>query len=439
MFAAAVDAVRPAALLRRVEALPDGVRFGDVALRPAGRFVLVALGKAAPGLAASFLATTRRQPDTVFVLTPDGVAAPPSLAPHLRRAAHPTPDQRGVAATRELLALLAGLRAEDGVLLLLSGGASALLAAPLPGVELGTVATLSRSLMHTGAPIRELNVVRKHLLAAAGGRLAASCPAPVLALVLSDVPGDDLSLIASGPTVADPSTCSDALTVLARRGLLDAFPAVAAFLREGGAESPKPGDPRLQRATTALLGSSADALAAAGAVATEAGFRVVRLTRTLRGEAREVGRTLATLARAAAGGDPVALLAAGETTVHVVGAGCGGRNLELALAAAVELAGTDGICLLAGGSDGVDGSSPAAGAVVDGSTVHRGARRGLDALARLHDNDSWGFFAGSDEAIVTGPTGTNVADVVFVLCAGAPVQMLPTLLRDAPALPRTLP
>lgn len=439
MFAAALDAIRPRNLLRRVEMLPDGVRFGDATLCPGGRFVLVALGKAAPGLAGSFLASARRQPDRVFVLAPDGVPAPQAVVPHLRRASHPLPDERGAAATEELLTLLATLGAEDGVLLLLSGGASALLAAPLPGLALETVAAVSRSLLHAGASIGELNVVRKHLLAAAGGRLAAACPASLLTLVLSDVPGDDLSLVASGPTVADPSTRDDALAILSCRGLLDAFPAVRGVLGGREAETPKAGDARLARTTTLLLGSSADALAAAGAIATHAGFRTVHLTRTLRGEAREVGRALAGLGRAAAGGEPVALLAAGETTVRVVGTGRGGRNLELALGAALELAGSEGICLLAGGSDGVDGTSPAAGAVVDGWTVHRGARRGLDAGVLLADNDAWGFFAGSEEAILTGPTGTNVADLVFVLCAGAPAQFLPAVLRDGAWFPYSLP
>ncbi len=429
MFAAAVAAVQPQALLRRLEVTADGIGAGADRFEPPGRLVVAALGKAAPGLASAFLAATPRRPDTLFVLTTDGVPAAAALSPHLRRAGHPLPDRRGEAATRELLALLAAQEPEDGVVLLLSGGASALLAAPLAGVELEEVVDVTRALQRAGASIGELNVVRKHLLAASGGRLAAGCPAPILALVLSDVPGDDLATIASGPTVADPSSFPDAFAVLERHHLLGSFPRLARFFRNAAGdprlESPKPGDPRLQRAATHLLGSNAQALEAAAAVATSAGLRPVVLTRTLRGEARGVGRMLAAAGRAARAGEPLALLAGGETTVRVRGPGCGGRNLELALAAAVEFAGVEDLCLLAGATDGVDGSSPAAGAVVDGGTVARGEARGWDAGSALEANDSWGFFAAASEAILTGPTGTNVADLVFVLHAGGRLARWP--------------
>ncbi len=435
MFLAAVDAVQPASLLRRVDMVPEGVVFGSVALCPARRFVLVCLGKAAPGLAAAFLARTARRPDEVFVLTTDGVAVADPVRPFVRRGGHPFPDSRGEAATDELLALLGRLHRDDGVLMLLSGGASSLLAAPLPGLGRDDVVAVTRALMHAGAPIGELNVVRKHLLAAAGGRLAAACPAPLLALVVSDVPGDDLALIASGPTVTDPSSRDDALAILARRGLADTFEHVTAFLRSSpAAESVKPGDRRLAGTTTSLLGSSADALAAAAAVASQAGFRPVVLTRVVRGEARAVGPALAAAGCATLAHGPVALLAAGETTVVVTGSGQGGRNLELALAAALQLVGTEGVCLLAGATDGVDGSSPAAGAVVDGRTIARGVRRGRDALACLAANDSWGFFHGAEEAILTGPTGTNVADLVFVLSAGGVRRPLPLALGESARL-----
>jgi glycerate 2-kinase len=443
MFAAALEAVQPQALLRQLEATPDGIRVGGVHCAPRGRLVVVALGKAAPGLAAGLLAAMPRRPDAVFVLTSDGVPANAALAPHLRRAGHPLPDHRGVAATEELLALLASLRPEDGVVLLLSGGASALLAAPLPGVELEEVVDVTRALQRAGAAIGELNVVRKHLLAATGGRLAAGCAAPIATLVLSDVPGDDLATIASGPTVGDPSSFFDALAVLERYELVGSFPRLARFFRTAAGddqlESAKPHDPRLQRATTHLLGCNAQALEAAAAVATSAGLRPVVLTRTLRGEARKVGRILAAAGRAAGGSEPVALLAGGETTVQVRGSGCGGRNLELALAAAVELQGVEELCLLAGATDGVDGGTPAAGAVVDGSTVARGQGRGRDATAALEANDSWGFFAATPEAILTGPTGTNVADLAFVLHAGGrPQRLLLEAFRHLPATPPPL-
>ncbi|MBP1621209.1 MAG: glycerate kinase [Acidobacteria bacterium] len=428
MFLAAVAAVQPDALVRRLAFTPTGVAFGDDVIEPAGRLVLVALGKAAPGLAAAFLARCRRQPDQLFVLAPEGVPVPDAVAPATRAARHPLPDERGVAATAELRALLAALDARDGVVVLLSGGGSALLAEPLPGVALERVVAVTLALLRAGATINELNAVRKHLLAGVGGRLAAACPAPMLTLALSDVPGDDLATIASGPTVGDPTTLADAAAVLRRHGLEADFADLIA-LWGNAAESPKPGDPRLERATTRLLGTSREALEAAAGVARDAGLLPRVVTRTLRGEAREIGRTLAALARAGAAGEGVVLLFAGETTVTVAGHGRGGRNLEVALAAALALDGMSDRCVLAAGTDGVDGNSPAAGAVVDGDTAPRARLLGRDPDTALADNDAWGFFAGLPEAIVTGPTGTNVADLAFALVAGA----VPLLLSDAAA------
>jgi len=442
MFAVALAAVSPDVLTRRIAFTPDGVRHGDRGVHPRGRLLLVALGKAAPGLAASFLRRSVRPPDWTFVLAPDGAPTPAPVAPFTRFASHPVPDARGAAATRELLAALAAAAPDDAVVLLLSGGGSALLAEPLPGVGLEEVRALTQALLDEGATIRELNAVRKHLLAATGGRLAAAGPSPILALALSDVPGDDLATLASGPTVGDPTTFADALAVLEGRGLAAAFGNVAAVLaagaRGGRPESPKPGDPRLVLAETRLLGTSADALAAAAGAAREAGVDARVVTRSLRGEARHVGESLAALAANLVPQSPTALLFAGETTVTVRGEGCGGRSLELALAAAIGLAGTPGRCLLAAGSDGVDGVSPAAGAAVDGATLARGAARGREATAALAFNDSWGFFQGMPEAIVTGPTGTNVADLVFLLAAGAASDFLPAsaaLARRARGVP----
>lgn len=426
MFAAAVSAVQPDRALRRLAFAGDGVSLGDVEVRPPGRLVLLALGKAAPGLATGFVRRARRLPDSVFALAPDGVEADAAVAPFVRRASHPTPDARGEEATRELLALLSSLSPADGVVLLLSGGASSLLALPLPGVARERVTAVTGALLAAGATIRELNTLRKHLLAATGGRLAAACAAPLLTLALSDVPGDDLATIASGPSVPDETTNADARQVLARRGVAATFADLDAYLAArdaAGQESVKPGDPRLARSHAAVLAGSAEALAAAGEVARDAGLNPVILTRRLRGEAREVGTALAALARTTSEG--AALLLAGETTVTVRGGGRGGRNLEVALAAAVGLPEGGPACVLAAGTDGVDGSSPAAGAVVDGGTVTRGAQRGRNAAEDLAANDSWGFFADAEEAILTGPTGTNVADVAFVLGMGQPRDFVP--------------
>jgi glycerate 2-kinase len=448
MFAAAVAAVQPEPLIRRIEFLPQGVAFEGAHCCPPGRLVLVACGKAAASMTSAFLRRSVRHPDEVLVIVPTGVAVAERLTPWTRRASHPGASEAGVEAARDLLALVSSLAVDDGVVLLLSGGASALLAAPLPAVAVGEAHALTAALLRTGVPIRQLNAVRKHLFAALGGRLAAATAAQVLTLALSDVAGDDLATIASGPTVGDPTTCADALEILGRYHLRGAFPDISRVLaardRQAELESPKPGDARLARAHTALLGSSREALLAAAATASAAGFGVLTLTRSLRGDARTLGYSLAELAACLANSAPLACLAAGESTVQVRGDGCGGRNLELALAAAVGLAEVPERCILAATTDGVDGVSPAAGAVVDGGTLVRAVRSGRDAERALHRNDAWGFFSGLPEAIVTGPTGTNVADLVFILAAGPaplfasearqPVLTLPSL--GGPLMPR---
>jgi glycerate 2-kinase len=430
MYGAAIAAVRPENVLRRVDFLPAGVSFAEASMVPAGRLVVIALGKAAPGLAAAFLRRSERAPDEIFILAPDGVPVPEPVGPHTRRAGHPLPDERGEAATYELLDLVRGLAEGDGVVLLLSGGASALLAWPLPGVDRVGAAALTDRLLAAGARIDELNAVRKHLFAALGGRLAVASRASMLTLALSDVPGDDLATIASGPTTADPTTFADAAAVLHRHHLADEFADIAAHLQAGadGAipESPKPGDPRLCRSVARVVAGSQQALDAAAVVAGDAGFGVRHLTRALRGEARAIGEAIGVLATSLASSAPVVLLAAGETTVTVRGRGCGGRNLEVALAAACTLAGVPERCVLAAATDGVDGRSPAAGAVVDGATLERAAFRGRDAALALAENDSWGFFEGAPEVIVTGASGTNVADLAFILAAGGRAAFIPT-------------
>jgi glycerate-2-kinase len=295
--------------------------------------------------------------------------------------------------------------------------ASALLTAPLPGLALEDVRATTALLLRSGAEIHELNRVRKHLTAASGGRLAAATRARrVVVLVVSDVLGDDLATIGSGPCAPDPTRNADALAVLERRGILAEAPAaVRRHLATAQAESPKPGHPAFGRVVHALLASNRDALAAARAEARARGLEARIVTDCLRGEARELGARLAALARAAAPGErPLLLLAGGEPTVTVRGGGRGGRAQELALAAALALAGEPRVTLLAAGTDGSDGPTPAAGAFADGGTVARGAELGLDAQARLADNDAHGFFAREGGCFVTGPTGTNVMDLVLV-------------------------
>ncbi len=421
--AAAVEAVQPQQLLRQLAFTPRGVRFKDASLEPEGRLFLASIGKAGTSMALAFLKFSRRVPEELFVLAPQGVAVPSKLAAVTHLGTHPRASQANARAATVLLHQLARLGPTDGVVLLLSGGGSALLSLPVEGVSVEEVDQLAQELSRRGANIRQLNTVRKHLSQTLGGQLAARCPAPLLALVLSDVPGDDLTVVASGPTVGDPSTVEDALGVLRRFGLAEKFPRLVQLWRKGVGETPKPEDGALGRARTFLLASNRDALERAKYELLAAGFRPQVLTTQLRGEAREVGRALgAALASATPG---TALLAAGETTVTVRGQGRGGRNLELALAAALRLADVPHRCLLAASTDGLDGTSPAAGAVVDGQTLFRARQAGKDAQQALEQNDSWGFFDGLPEAIITGPTGTNVADIVLALAAPEPALHLP--------------
>lgn len=435
VFAVGLEAVHPRTLMRKLTFTPCGVRWGEHALEPLGKFAVVAAGKAGATMAEAFLARTMRHPDHLWVLVPHQAPVPASVASLARYGSHPRLSQENVAHAREIAAAVAALTPEDGLLLLLSGGSSALLLAPLPGLETTTVDALLWALMTAGATIGELNTVRKHLGVLLGARLAALCRAQLLALVLSDVPGDDLATVASGPTVPDPTTAADALAILRRFGLETLFPQAVHALQSPESETPKPGDRRLDGKATVLLGSNREALAAVASALADEGFRPRILTHRLRGEAREMGRVLASLLVNAAPGS--ALIAGGETTVRVRGNGRGGRNLELALAAALELSGHRHRCLLAAGTDGIDGTSPAAGAVVDGLTVARAGTRGRSAEKALVENDSWGFFAELPEAIITGPTGTNVADVVIGLVA--PQAQRPLGLRTPARAPQPQP
>jgi hydroxypyruvate reductase len=334
-------------------------------------------------------------------------------------AGHPVPDRRGQAASGRLLELAARAGPNALVLFLVSGGGSALAPAPAPPVTLEEKQAVTRLLLAAGAPIGELNAVRKHLSLLKGGLLArAAAPATVVTLALSDVIGDPLDVIASGPTAPDPTTFGDALDVLRRRGLTKRVPpSVSARLRAGArgevAETPKPGEAVFQRVTNMVLGNNRLVTAAAVAAAERLGYRARLLTRELQGEAREVARDLVAQARRLA--PPACLVAGGETTVTVRGRGRGGRCQEFALAAALELTPADGLTVLAAGTDGTDGPTDAAGGLVDAGTAERGARAGADARAALADNDAHGFLARSGDLVVSGPTNTNLLDLYIVL------------------------
>jgi glycerate 2-kinase len=342
-------------------------------------------------------------------------------------ASHPVPDDRSVEAARRAVALARQVPAGHGLLVLISGGASSLAALPAEGVTLADKQAATRQLLLAGADIHSLNGVRKHLSAIKGGRLAEAAHAPVLALAISDVVGDDLSVVGSGPTVEDPSTFLDALESVRRFGGAAAFPVAVVERLEAGArgrvaETPKPGDGRLAHATTRLIGSRANAAAGAAAAAESLGYRTVIIEEPVVGVAREAGpRFVAGAARRAAEtGMSACVIGTGETTVRVSGRGLGGRNQELVLAAVRALAGLRvHAALLSGGTDGIDGPTDAAGAMADGLTLERSVQAGLHAPEEyLGDNDSYRFFQAVGDLVVTGPTDTNVGDVQILLVAG---------------------
>jgi hydroxypyruvate reductase len=411
MFEAAVAAADPARVL--AAHLPEP---------PRGRTVVVGAGKASAAMARA-LEAAWRGPLTGVVVTAYGHAVPCARI-RILEAAHPVPDANGEAAARALLEAVAGLGPDDLVIALVSGGGSALLTLPAPGLTLADKQAVNRALLRSGADIGEMNCVRKHLSAIKGGRLAAAAfPARLLALAISDVPGDDPAVIASGPTVADPTTFAEARAVLAKYGITEPAAALEHLARATD-ETPKPGDPRLARAELRLIATPWTSLEAAARVAEAEGVRPLILGDALEGEAREVARVLAAIARSARRhGHPVpapcVLLSGGETTVTVRGPGRGGRNVELLLALALALRGEPGVWALAADTDGIDGAEPVAGALLRPDSLARAAAAGLDAKAMLARNDAHPFFAGLGDQVVTGPTLTNVNDFRAVLVDGA--------------------
>ncbi|HYU21379.1 MAG TPA: glycerate kinase, partial [Chloroflexota bacterium] len=349
----------------------------------------------------------------------------PTQRVRLREAGHPIPDADSVGGASELVGLVDGSTAEDLVIVLLSGGGSALLLLPEEGISLEDMQQTTDLLLRAGATINELNAVRKHLDRAKGGGLARlASPSDVVTLVLSDVVGNPLDVIASGPTVPDTSTFDDACSIVDRFALWSLLPpAVAERLRRGRAgsepETPKPGDPIFERTQTLVVASNELAAEAAVRQAEAEALHALLLSTYVEGEAREVAKVIAALAREEATRNrplrrPCCLVAGGETTVHVRGPGLGGRNQELALSAAEKLAGLDNVLLAALATDGNDGPTDAAGALVDGTSLARGRRLGLDPRAFLDANDSYHFFEPLGDLLITGPTKTNVNDLLFV-------------------------
>jgi hydroxypyruvate reductase len=384
--------------------------------RPPGQVLVVGAGKAAAPMVAA-VEEAWGPPLDGLVVTRHGHGAPTRHVP-LVEGGHPVPDAAGCAAAARILDLVREAGPETHVLVLISGGGSSLLALPALGLSLADKQAANRALVASGAAIDEINVVRKHISAIKGGRLAAACRAPLRALVVSDVAGDDPSVIASGPTLGDPSTFADARAIVARHRIT--LPrAVADHLARGTDETPKPGDPRLARATTEVIVRPRDALDAAAALARRWGLDVVDLGDAVAGEAAEVGRTHAGLARARSGRRPSLILSGGELTVTAGGAkGRGGPSKEYAIGLAMVLDGAAGIHALAGDSDGIDGSSDDAGAFVGPDTLARARALGRDPGATLAAHDSRGFFEALGDLLVTGPTRTNVNDIRLILIEG---------------------
>ncbi|HUO03850.1 MAG TPA: DUF4147 domain-containing protein [Candidatus Binataceae bacterium] len=426
IFYAAIAAVDPARLIDR--ALSGELqRGGDIPalIQDAGRIFLVAIGKAAAAMAAELERhLTGKLADAIAVIPAPGTAAAEAALAQTKIliGAHPVPDRSSVAAASAATAMLRQARAEDLVIVALSGGASAMFAAPAAGISLEDKVAVTRSLLNAGAPIREFNLVRKHLSAVKGGNLLRACGgARVLGLILSDVPGNDLATIGSGLTTGDPSTFGDAIAVLKRRGVWGRAPeAVRDHLELGAAgdipETVKPGDPLLDRVINVIIGDNRAALSAAADAAKNLGY-APEPGRELRGEADEAGRLLAS-DLCSASRNRVCILAGGEPVVSVHGNGRGGRAQQCALAAAIEfdrVVPDQKIAVLFAGTDGVDGPTDAAGAFASPSTIARGESAGADAAMALARNDAYNFFLKEGGLFRPGPTGTNVSDLAIAL------------------------
>ena len=393
---------------------------------PRGRCVVIGAGKAGGAMAAAVDALwPADSPISGLVVTrydhvPPAYKARPGRI-EVVEAAHPVPDAAGQQAAQRILALAQGLTADDLVLCLISGGGSALLSLPASGLTLADKQAINKALLKSGAAIDEMNCVRKHLSAIKGGRLGALCaPARVLTLTISDVPGDDPAVIASGPTVPDITTCADALAILQRYGIA-LPPAARAGLESGAFESPKPGDARFAGHALHMIATPRQSLQAAAALAAQQGLAAHILSDEIEGESRDVGRVHAALARSVAQHatpfqKPCVVLSGGETTVTVrANGGRGGRATEFLLGCAIALQGAPGIWVLAADTDGIDGMEDNAGAIVTPDTLARATALGLKPADYLDRNDAYSFFAALGDLVVPGPTFTNVNDFRVML------------------------
>jgi glycerate 2-kinase len=433
IFHAALAAVDPYhAVIRAITVERNCLHAAGAAyeLDAVNRVLVVGAGKATARMALALEDALGNHITAGLIVVKEGHTAPLKIIKQVE-ASHPVPNEAGVEGTKRIIDLVRDADEKTLVLCLLSGGASALFVAPMNGLTLQDKQEVTSALLKAGASIGELNAVRKHLSAVKGGRFAkAACPAQVVTMVLSDVIGDRLDVIASGPTSRDSSTFNDALAVIEKYRLKDTMPArVLSFLQRGieglEPETVKSGDACLHKTRNVIIGGIGQALAAAKEKARQLGFAPEIITEELQGEARDAALFLAQTAIRATDalrpGELRCLLAGGETTVTVKGKGKGGRNQELALAFALETEGLEGVSLLSAGTDGTDGPTGAAGAIVDGNTVSRARVLGIDPVRYLDYNDSYSFFkqfddlSGDRSHVITGPTGTNVMDLQIIL------------------------
>jgi glycerate 2-kinase len=399
-------------------AMPSNCIPANMPAPPTGRTIVVGAGKASAAMAQVF-EKNWNAPIEGLVVTRYGHGA---ACTHIEivEAAHPVPDDAGTLAAARMLKMLKGLSKDDLVVALISGGGSALLSLPASGISFEDKRAVNKALLNSGAPIGEMNCVRKHLSAIKGGRLAAAAfPASVITLVISDVPGDDLAAVASGPTVADPTTFAQARAIIAKYEI-NVPATVTAHLAAAQDETPKPDDPKLANTSAICIASPQRSLEAAAAIARSAGYEPIILGDAVEGEARELGIVMAGIAmQAKRFGQPIkapcAIISGGETTVTVKGKGAGGRNVEFLLSLAIKLNGADGIHALAGDTDGVDGAREVAGAYITPTSLDDARKLKIDPWASLSNNDAHNFFQGINTQVITGPTLTNVNDFRVVL------------------------
>jgi hydroxypyruvate reductase len=430
IFNAGLKPVNPATAVRRFVRLEgDLLSIADktYSMTDFENVIVIGFGKASAAMAQTLEAVMGEAIRGGIVNVKDGHSLPLKVV-QVREASHPVPNQAGVEGTREIIELLKETGERDLVLCWISGGGSALLPHPAEGLTLQDKQQVTRLLLECGATIHEINAIRKHLSGVKGGRLARlAYPSTLVSLILSDVIGDDLDSIASGPTVPDRNTFDDCLAILNRYELEEQVPEnVRAVLEKGAAgilaETPKEGDPAFERTQNVIIGSNALAVSAAREKAEELGYTSLVLSTLIEGETKEVAKVHAAVAKEIRlSGNPIpppaCVISGGETTVTIRGKGLGGRNQEFVLASAIEIDGFHGVVMLSAGTDGTDGPTDAAGAIADGNTVKEAQEKGLGAEQFLRENDSYTYFSQLDRLLITGPTHTNVMDLRLILVA----------------------